>query len=232
MTVALETVGLSVDFGGFRALDGVNVRCRSGQIHAIIGPNGAGKTTFVNGITGLVALSSGHVLLGGRSLSAKRPEKIARAGISRTFQQPEVFDSLTPQEHLVACRPGLHGIRAAAPKARDLVSRLDDVPATELSFYSRRILELARALAMCPLVLFMDEPVSGLDESEREAMSAMVTDVAALGVAVVLIEHDMRVIHNLASEVTVLDLGVVVARGTPAELAANRAVARAYMGAS
>lgn len=232
MTAALRTVDLDVRFGEFVAVDSASLSCSGGTVHAIIGPNGAGKTTFVNAVTGLVPAHSGEILLQGVSVQGRRPVDLARAGVSRTFQHPEVFDSLTPEQHLRACRPSSQARVEVMALGHDLVRQLPPKQALALDFYQRRLLELARALAMGPAVLFLDEPVSGLDEDEREEMAKLLASAAGLGVAVILIEHDMRVVHRLADEVTVLDNGAVVATGAASVIAADPEVARAYMGES
>lgn len=230
MTTTLRTEKLEVAFGNFVALGEVDFSCVAGEVHAIIGPNGAGKTTFVNAVTGLVPTRSGVVRLAGRDITGRKPVAIARTGLARTFQHPEVFDSLTPAQHLLAVRPGPGAAAGPLALAEELVASLPNDLADRLSFFHRRVLELSRALAMGPQVLFLDEPVSGLDEGEREEMSKMVARSADEGVSIVLIEHDMRVVRRLAASVTVFDNGEVVTSGPATDVLSNAEVIRAYMG--
>lgn len=230
MSERLIATDISVTFGGFQALTDVHLTARSGEVHAIIGPNGAGKTTLINVVSGVVSADSGSVMLDGVELIGLGQPAIARSGLSRSFQHPEVFQSLTPRQHRTACRPKAKADPALAAVVAEILERLPDVPAGELDFFDRRLVELARALAMHPRVLLLDEPVSGLDDAERQEMSRLVARLTEQGLCVVLIEHDMRVIRSLADTVTVLDEGRVVATASPDDLARDPKVVRAYLG--
>lgn len=231
MTAGLEICDLSVVFGAATALDSVDMKLEPGSVHALIGPNGAGKTTLVNAVTGVVAPSSGEILLDGRNVTGWGASRLAREGVCRTFQHPQLFATLTPREHLDIVRrseesnAGALGAEAAAA----LIRELPDAPASRLGFGDQRLLEFARVTALGPSVVFVDEPVSGLDSAERERMKTLIESLATTA-AVCLIEHDMRVVADLASFVTVLDQGRVLAHGTPSLLTENEQVRLAYLG--
>jgi len=243
---ALETRGLSRRFGGFTAVDGVDLSLPPGARHALIGPNGAGKTTLLNLLTGALRASAGRVLLGGEDVSALPQHRRAKRGLARTFQVNQLFPDLTPLEavSLALCeREGLtarwwrsvRAHRAVEEEAAALLARLRFQPADlraptrALPYGRQRLLEIALALAMRPRVLLLDEPAAGVPPGEsREVLDT----VAALprDVAVLLIEHDMDLVFRFAERITVLAQGAVLAEGPPEAVARDGRVREAYLG--
>jgi branched-chain amino acid transport system ATP-binding protein len=231
----LEVRDVTVRFGGHLALDRVNLAAAPGQVTGLIGPNGAGKTTLFNVVTGLQAPQRGSVRLDGEDVTRLAPHRRARRGLARTFQRLELFGLLTVGENveLAASVRGRRPGRSAA-EALHLVGLAGEaaVRADELPTGKARLVELARALATGPQVLLLDEPASGQDESETDAFREVLLTVAAEGIAVLLVEHDVQLVMRTCSHVHVLDFGRVLARGTPAEVQADRAVVEAYLGAA
>ena len=232
---SLTVKGLTVVFGAATALSEIDLSLEVGQVHALIGPNGAGKTTLVNAVTGVVRTRVGRVHLGDRDVTGWRPARLARYGVGRTFQHPQLFAALTPREHLAVVRRSKH--RTVSEKAQavtaeivaTILEQLPDDSARRLTFGHQRLLELARVAALAPDVLFVDEPVSGLDQAERDTMKDLIGSLSTVS-AVCLIEHDMRVVADLATAVTVLDQGRVIASGPPSVLATDDRVRAAYLG--
>ena len=226
----------SVSFGGLRALDSVDLDVAAGSITGLIGPNGAGKTTMFNVITGLQRPERGRVILDGREITGEGPKQRARLGLGRTFQRLELFGSLSARDNvLVALESrGLTG-RKGRQLADELLTRVGlaavaDRPADVLPTGMARVLELARALACEPKVLLLDEPSSGLDNAEGDRLGGLLTDLAGLGMAVLLVEHDMNLVMGICSKIFVLDFGRMIASGTPAEVRADPQVQAAYLG--
>jgi branched-chain amino acid transport system ATP-binding protein len=236
MTPALEVTEVSVRFGGRMALQDVTLTAERGTITGLIGPNGAGKTTLFNVICGLQQPTRGEVEIDGLDVTKLAPFKRARKGLARTFQRLEPFGLLTVRENVrlaadVARRPGPDAV------ADQLLSRLgiDGLAhqrADRLPTGQARVLELARALATDPKVLLLDEPASGQDEGETVAFSQVLREVAADGVAVVLVEHDIQLVMDVCSQIHVLDLGRLLASGPPAVVQQDEAVLAAYLGAN
>ena len=239
-TNALVAKEIEVHFGGFVALDGAGVTVRPGEVVGLIGPNGAGKTTLFNVITGIVHEQGGSVKLGEHDLSDATPVEVARAGLARTFQNLRLFKSLSVRENvalttLVAARHRRHRRR---PDADVLLA---DAGLTEwaerragtLDYGNQRRLELARAAALAPEFLLLDEPTSGMSDTETLAMVESVRAVAArIGAGVLVIDHDLAFITNISDHIVVLNEGRVLAEGTPAQVRANPLVAEAYLGTS
>ena len=236
----LVVEGVNVTFGGFRALTDVGIEARKSEVVGIIGPNGAGKTTLLNVITGLVESSSGSVVLGGADLTSAPAFEIARSGLVRTFQNLRLFTALTVRENvevsaLVAATsrrhqpsPDVDGLLAAAGlwEHRDRRAR-------ELDYGTSRRLELARATAMAPAYLLLDEPTSGMSDSESLLMIEQVRRMAGLvGAGVVVIDHDLNFIIGICDRIYCLDCGEVIAHGSPAEIQADPIVQAAYLGAA
>jgi branched-chain amino acid transport system ATP-binding protein len=231
---ALEVREVTVSFGGRRALDEVSLRIEEGTITGLIGPNGAGKTTLFNVICGLQPPERGAVLLGGTNVTRLAPFKRARQGLARTFQRLEPFGLLTVRENVrlaadIAHRPDPDAV-ADGLLDRLGVTDLADVRADRLPTGQARRVELARALATQPKVLLLDEPASGQDETETAAFATVLREVAATGVAVLLVEHDVPLVMAVCAQIHVLDLGRVLASGTPAEVQRDEAVLSAYLG--
>jgi branched-chain amino acid transport system ATP-binding protein len=231
---ALEVREVSVSFGGRRAVDEVTLSAEAGVVTGLIGPNGAGKTTLFNVISGLQEPEHGAVLLDGADITRLAPFKRARRGMARTFQRLEPFGLLTVRENV---RLAAHVARRRDPDgvADELlghlgVAGLGDVRADRLPTGQARVVELARALATGPKVLLLDEPASGQDEHETAAFARVLQEVAATGVAVVLVEHDVPLVMSVCATVHVLDLGRLLATGTPAQIQRDDAVVAAYLG--
>jgi branched-chain amino acid transport system ATP-binding protein len=240
-TAPLAVHDISVHFGGNRALDEVSLAAEAGRVTGLIGPNGAGKTTLFNVISGMLRPDAGRVELGGRDVTGLATHERARAGLGRTFQRLELFGVLTARANVaiaadLACRRGRHDGRRADDVADALLERVGlqgvaDVRADQLPTGQARLVELARALAASPSVLLLDEPASGLDESETAAFGRLLRELAADGMAVLLVEHDVPLVMAVCDTVHVLDVGRVLAVGTPAEVRADQRVHEAYLGA-
>jgi branched-chain amino acid transport system ATP-binding protein len=232
---ALVVEDVSVSFGGRAALISVGLTAEAGTVTGLIGPNGAGKTTLFNVVCGLQPPNDGTVAIDGVDVTRLPPFKRARRGLARTFQRLELFGLLTVRENV---RLAADVARRAHPDAvadglldRLGLAHLAGQRADRLPTGQARLVELARALATEPCVLLLDEPASGQDERETAAFSAVLREVAADGVAVVLVEHDIQLVMDVCSDIHVLDLGRVIASGPPAEVQRNDAVLSAYLGA-
>jgi branched-chain amino acid transport system ATP-binding protein len=236
----LQVAEAEVRFGGVHALRGVNLSVDPNAVTGLIGPNGAGKTTLFNAICGLQAISGGRITFDGKSMDGLGPHKRARLGIARTFQRLEVFGSLSVRENVLAAaeiRRRWSRDRSDTNAVADDVlgqvglSHLADRPADTLPTGQARLLELARSLATKPRLLLLDEPSSGLSESESEELGELLLKLAANGMAVLLVEHDMELVMRICSNINVLDFGAVLTVGTPAEVRADERVRAAYLGA-
>ena len=234
----LEVSNLTVDFGGFRALDGVSISASSNEVVGLIGPNGAGKTTLLNAITGVVEPSGGRFSLAGVDLTRMPSHEIARLGLVRTFQNLRLFGSLTVSDNVeVAAQVAeVHRHDRPRPHVEDIIIAAGLRPhrlrrASELDYGNSRRLELARAVAAAPAFLLLDEPTSGMSETESVAMIEVVRRMAGMiGAGVVVIDHDLNFIVGICDRVYTLDQGVLIASGTPAEIQANPLVQAAYLG--
>ncbi|HEX7132218.1 MAG TPA: ABC transporter ATP-binding protein [Iamia sp.] len=237
----LEVEEVSVRFGGHLALDHASLTAEPGQITGLIGPNGAGKTTMFNAITGLLAPSSGRISIDGRDVTGLKLHRRARMGLARTFQQLELFSMLTVRENIrVAADIRRRWARdrsdsgALTDEILDQVglTALADERVTSLPTGQGRLVELGRALACKPRVLLLDEPASGQDETETHRFGQLLTELAATGTAVVLVEHDMALVMEVCDRVHVLDLGRMIAVGDCASIQSDPAVLEAYLGTS
>jgi branched-chain amino acid transport system permease protein len=240
VTARLLANGLTVDFGGFRALSDASIEASGNEVVGLIGPNGAGKTTLVNVITGMVGPTSGTFSLDGADLTGVPAYRIARAGLVRTFQNLRLFGDLTVMENVEAAALVAERQRAGrpVPPAGVLLSAVGLWDqryrrASALDYGSSRRLELARAAAMAPTLLLLDEPTSGMSDSESLGMVERVRAVAHLaGAGVLVIDHDLGFITGISDRIYVLDQGQVIATGTPAEIQADPGVQRAYLGSA
>ena len=237
----LEVRGADVRFGGHVAVRDVDLDVEPGEVTGLIGPNGAGKTTLFNVITGLQEIIAGRVTLDGHDLTNAKAHVRARAGIARTFQRLEVFGSLTARENILTAaeirRSWAHN-REGDPEAetealldrvgiRSIAHERVDAMPTGLA----RLVELARALATQPKVLLLDEPASGLDDSESETFAALLLQLASEGMAILLVEHDVQLVMQVCANIHVLDFGAILAVGSAQEIQTNQAVLAAYLGA-
>jgi branched-chain amino acid transport system ATP-binding protein len=238
----LDVRDLSVRFGGHLAVSDVDLAVEPGEVTGLIGPNGAGKTTVFNVITGLQDPVRGRVVLDGRDITRLPAHRRARLGVARTFQRLEVFGSLSARENVLTAaeiRRSWSRDRGADPRADtdailDLVgvSHVADERVDAMPTGLARLVELGRALATRPRVLLLDEPASGLDEAESESFAGLLARIAARGVAVLLVEHDVQLVMKVCATVHVLDLGRILAVGTPAQIQSDPAVLDAYLGAA
>jgi branched-chain amino acid transport system ATP-binding protein len=234
MAALIETRNLTLHFGGLRAVDGVNFALQPGEIHALIGPNGAGKTTFVSLLSGRRLPQSGSIHLDRKDITQLPAHARVRFGIAYTFQITSIFPrlsvfdnvALAVQSHSTGDLPA----KTYAALARVGLEKLAAQEAQTLSYGHQRLLELAMGLALAPRLLILDEPTQGLAASEIEGFKALVESLVPQ-TSVLLIEHNMEVVMDIATRVTVLNFGRVLASGTPAEIRANPAVQEAYLGA-
>jgi branched-chain amino acid transport system permease protein len=248
--VALE--GIHMSFGGVRALNGISFAVEPGSIHALIGPNGAGKTVLLNILTGFYRPTEGQVRLRGQMITGLASHRVARLGVARTFQTAQLFGGLTVLQNVLAGFPGQTdgrlvdsaiitprlrreeaARRAAALELLDFVGFKGDphALANSLPFGHQRLVEIARALAMDPALIAMDEPAAGLNPKEVQDLDELITRISARGSAVLLVEHHMDLVMGISDRITVLDHGEKLAEGTPSEIQANPRVIEAYLGA-
>lgn len=238
MSELLELQGVSRRFGGLQALQDVSLSVGRGEVLGLIGPNGAGKTTLVNVIAGVHRASSGRVLFEGRDITRLRPYQTARSGLARTFQIVQPFPELTVLDNVAAA--ALFSQSGLSPRqARDAamtqlgfvgLQELAHRPAASLTLAMRKRLELAKALAMKPRLLFLDEVNAGLNSAEVEQAMSLIRTIADSGVTIVLIEHLMKVVMTVCSRIVVLQQGALIAEGSPAQVVANPRVVEAYLG--
>ncbi|NGM46569.1 ABC transporter ATP-binding protein [Rhodobacter sp. SGA-6-6] len=231
----LSARGLTRHFGGIRAVDGVDFDLEPGEIHALIGPNGAGKTTLVSLLSGRIPAQAGTITLAGEDITRLPAHARVRRGLAYTFQITSIFPGLTVFDNVALAvqggrQPGALGPTVEAALARVGLQGMGAEVAGTLSYGHQRLLELAMGLALAPRVLILDEPTQGLAAGEIEGFKALVRGLVPQ-VAVLLIEHNMEVVMDLATRITVLTSGRVLARGTPAEIRADKAVQEAYLGA-
>jgi branched-chain amino acid transport system ATP-binding protein len=236
----LRVENAAVRFGGVQAVKDMSLECPPGRVTGLIGPNGAGKTTLFNIITGLQRPDSGRVLLGDRDLTRLPAQRRARAGLARTFQRLEVFGSLTVRENVLLAAELKRGLSRKGEAATEIADRLlarvgltalAGSQAGALPTGSARLLELARALATEPAALLLDEPGSGLSESESEALGDLLLSLAAEGMSVLLVEHDVELVMRVCQHVYVLDFGELLCEGPPAYVQSDARVQAAYLGA-
>jgi branched-chain amino acid transport system ATP-binding protein len=231
--VILSACGMTRHFGGLRAVDDVDFDLKQGEIHALIGPNGAGKTTFVSLLAGRTVLQSGSITLDGRDITHLPAHARVRAGIAYTFQITSIYPRLPVYDNaaLAVQRQNPRDLRGATMAALDLVGLADraDQIAGTLAYGHQRLLEIGLGLALNPRILILDEPTQGLAGSEIAGFRALVRALTP-ATTVLLIEHNMEVVMDLAHRITVLNFGRTLATGTPAQIRADPAVQAAYLG--
>jgi branched-chain amino acid transport system permease protein len=241
--IALEVRGLAKYFGGLKAVDGVDFQVRRGRVHALIGPNGSGKTTTLNVVTGLLRASAGAIFVDGVDVTGLAPHKRTASGLARTFQNIRLFRSMTALENVVIgaerdgnalVEGGGDALRGRARAALDFVGLGARASQTipSFSYGHQRLIEIARALAANPTVLLLDEPAAGLNSSEKKALHDLLDRIAAQGLTILIIDHDMTLIAGVARHLTVLNFGKRIADGDTAEVLRQPEVVAAYLGAS
>ncbi len=244
-TPLLDVLDLTVSFGGLVAVDEVSLSVSEGSIVGLIGPNGAGKTTCIDALSGFVPTVGGRVDLGGQEVGDWPPHRRAQHGLVRTFQGVELFDDLTIRENLLVAATEVkwwssvvHAVRPGSFRRIDVDWALDavgldgcgDSRPSELAHGRRRLAGLARALASRPRLLLLDEPAAGLDTYETETLAEHLRSLPDLGMSILLVEHDMSLVHSVCEEIHVLDFGRVIASGPPEDVMADPAVIDAYVG--
>jgi branched-chain amino acid transport system ATP-binding protein len=242
---------IHLSFDGIKALDGIDFSVKRGQVISIIGPNGAGKTCLINCITGYYRPERGRILYQEQNIVGLRPHKIARLGISRTFQNPTIYPNMTALDILMAARY-LHTkatmvdsmlyfgrSRREELESRQIVEEivsfvhiedLRKIPVAIMSYGQRKQVEIARALAMQPRVIILDEPMSGLDEVMKEIVTELILNMYKRGMTIILVEHDIQAVMELSHSIIVLDYGQKVSEGTPLQISQDKRVADAYLG--
>ena len=252
----LEVQNLTMDFGGIRALDKLNIRVRQGEIAALIGPNGAGKTTFFNCLTGIYKPTSGNLLLTPPGQSSKRlnglkPNQVTEQGLARTFQNIRLFSDMSVLENVMIgchCRTKARVLGAifrnkrTVKEEKEVIARsyalLEKVGLAELAnefaknlpYGAQRRLEIARALATEPALLLLDEPAAGMNPQETVELDELITEIRDDGISILLIEHDMKLVMSISDSIFVMDYGKKIAEGTPDQVRNNPEVIKAYLG--
>ncbi len=247
----LRVTGLSKSFGGVKAVDQVDFTVKAGHVFSIIGPNGAGKTTLFNLLTGLTLPDAGAIILDGEDVTGLPAHQLAARGVSRSFQNLQIFFNMTALENVMVgnhlhttrrflpCLFGLASVRDSEARTRIFAEELMhyvglgdyiDADASALPYGALKRLEIARALATRPRILMLDEPAAGLNPAETAEIDALIKRIAEDGITVLLVEHDMHLVWGVSDHIMVLNHGRVLAEGTAEEIRANPEVVEAYLG--
>lgn len=240
----LQTSRLTRAFGGVKAVNDVSMQVLAGQVIGVIGPNGAGKSTLINLITGLLSVDEGVIYCDGADITDASAHAIAKAGLARTFQTSRLFAEMTVAENIdlaarFARKPTRRHIKGGNLDETDFINVLlsrfglaefRDIPANMLSYGHRRCLEIGRALALRPKIILLDEPVAGMTDGEAIKISKILREIARQGVAVIVVEHNMRFVVDLVDFIYVLNHGRVIAQGSPSTVLQSQVVIEAYLG--
>lgn len=244
----LEIANVTKNFGGLTALDNICLQVKEKQIYGLIGPNGAGKTTLFNIITGFLEATEGSIQFSGKELTRLPANKIARLGIARTFQNVRLFGTMTVKDNVlvaqnIRAQSGvLSLVQILGVREKKLREEADlllkkmglwkkrNEPSISLAYGDQRRLEIARALALAPKLLLLDEPVAGMNEAETEDLLERIQEIRDTGQTIMFIEHDMKAVMGICDCISVLNFGSLIAQGAPAEIQASEAVIEAYLG--
>lgn len=247
----LELEHVCLSFGGLKAVDNISMTIEDGKVTALIGPNGAGKTTLFNIIAGVYKPDSGHISIDGEDITGLKPYQICQKGITRTYQVIKLFTGMSAIDNVIV---GMHTNlkssflsdvfktkktrceeREAQKKAERLLSLVglkgyESFPAGSLAYGQQRLLEIARAMASDPKLLLLDEPAAGMNSAEKAVLNERIREIIKMGVTVLIVEHDMSMVMNIADKIYVINSGEFLAEGTPEEIAVNPSVIEAYLG--